>query len=315
MLTCETGKVDMVINTPLGRESFDDEKSIRRAAIVTTSLPSRRSPPQMPRPRGIRALVEHSLEVSTAADASSEKSRRRRLRRTDREAPYRRLQTQRSQRARTGLISGLSDAITRNYSALTTPFDAQAHWRSTVYAETSLHITGRSSGYLQSGSRANRRCSSARNLKKFSRRCASGGAGARFLSLEPESIPFRNNFAHGSGCELGYDLRWLYAMLFQAMMRQEVLRRTLHGAYADASRIRFCCIRCRNILESPSKLICGAPCQASEYVPGQRTFRRVDRVGAYWPACLKTFQLMTGAATTDLSSHAARSKGRDPCAR
>jgi len=29
----KTGKVDMVINTPLGRESFYDEKSIRRAAI------------------------------------------------------------------------------------------------------------------------------------------------------------------------------------------------------------------------------------------------------------------------------------------
>ena len=29
----KTGKVDMIINTPLGRESFYDEKSIRRAAI------------------------------------------------------------------------------------------------------------------------------------------------------------------------------------------------------------------------------------------------------------------------------------------
>ena len=29
----KTGKVDMIINTPLGRESFCDEKSIRRAAI------------------------------------------------------------------------------------------------------------------------------------------------------------------------------------------------------------------------------------------------------------------------------------------
>ena len=29
----KTGKVDLVINTPLGRESFYDEKSIRRAAI------------------------------------------------------------------------------------------------------------------------------------------------------------------------------------------------------------------------------------------------------------------------------------------
>ena len=29
----KTGKVNLVINTPLGRESFYDEKSIRRAAI------------------------------------------------------------------------------------------------------------------------------------------------------------------------------------------------------------------------------------------------------------------------------------------
>ena len=29
----KTGKVDLIINTPLGRESFYDEKSIRRAAI------------------------------------------------------------------------------------------------------------------------------------------------------------------------------------------------------------------------------------------------------------------------------------------
>jgi len=29
----KTGKIDLVINTPLGRESFYDEKSIRRAAI------------------------------------------------------------------------------------------------------------------------------------------------------------------------------------------------------------------------------------------------------------------------------------------
>ena len=29
----KTGNVDLIINTPLGRESFYDEKSIRRAAI------------------------------------------------------------------------------------------------------------------------------------------------------------------------------------------------------------------------------------------------------------------------------------------
>jgi carbamoyl-phosphate synthase large subunit len=60
----KTGKVDMVINTPLGRESFYDEKSIRRAAIrynipcITTLSAANAAA------RGIRALVEHSLEVS-----------------------------------------------------------------------------------------------------------------------------------------------------------------------------------------------------------------------------------------------------------
>ena len=60
----KTGKVDMVINTPLGRESFYDEKSIRRAAIrynipcITTLSAANAAA------RGIRALVERSLEVS-----------------------------------------------------------------------------------------------------------------------------------------------------------------------------------------------------------------------------------------------------------
>jgi carbamoyl-phosphate synthase large subunit len=60
----KTGKVDMVINTPLGRESFYDEKSIRRAAIrynipcITTLSAANAAA------RGIRALVEQSLEVS-----------------------------------------------------------------------------------------------------------------------------------------------------------------------------------------------------------------------------------------------------------
>jgi carbamoyl-phosphate synthase large subunit len=59
----KTGKVDMVINTPLGRESFYDEKSIRRAAIrynipcITTLSAANAAA------RGIRALVEQSFEV------------------------------------------------------------------------------------------------------------------------------------------------------------------------------------------------------------------------------------------------------------
>ncbi len=64
----KTGKVDMIINTPLGRESFYDEKSIRRAAIrhnipciTTLSAASAAA-------RGIRALHEHAVEVAALQD-------------------------------------------------------------------------------------------------------------------------------------------------------------------------------------------------------------------------------------------------------
>ena len=58
----KTAKVDMIINTPLGRESFYDEKSIRRAAIrynipcITTLSAANAAA------RGIRALIENSLK-------------------------------------------------------------------------------------------------------------------------------------------------------------------------------------------------------------------------------------------------------------
>ncbi|MBI3668239.1 MAG: carbamoyl-phosphate synthase large subunit [Acidobacteria bacterium] len=64
----KTGKVDMIINTPLGRESFYDEKSIRRAAIrynipcITTLSAAQAAA------RGIRALHEHALEVAALQD-------------------------------------------------------------------------------------------------------------------------------------------------------------------------------------------------------------------------------------------------------
>ncbi len=59
----KTGRVDLIINTPLGRESFYDEKSIRRAAVrykvpCITTLSAAQAVA-----RGIRALVEHSFEV------------------------------------------------------------------------------------------------------------------------------------------------------------------------------------------------------------------------------------------------------------
>ncbi len=64
----KTSKVDLVINTPLGRESFYDEKSIRRAAIrynvpcITTLSAAQAAA------RGIRALAEQSLEVAALQD-------------------------------------------------------------------------------------------------------------------------------------------------------------------------------------------------------------------------------------------------------
>jgi carbamoyl-phosphate synthase large subunit len=64
----KTAKVDLIINTPLGRESFYDEKSIRRAAVrynipcITTLSAAHAAA------RGIRAMLEHGLEVAALQD-------------------------------------------------------------------------------------------------------------------------------------------------------------------------------------------------------------------------------------------------------
>jgi len=64
----KTGKISLIINTPLGRESFYDEKSIRRAAIrynvpcITTISAAHAVA------RGIRALQEHGFEVAALQD-------------------------------------------------------------------------------------------------------------------------------------------------------------------------------------------------------------------------------------------------------
>jgi carbamoyl-phosphate synthase large subunit len=64
----KTGKIDLVINTPLGRESFYDEKSIRRAAIrynipcITTLAAAHAAS------LGIRALLEQGIEVAALQD-------------------------------------------------------------------------------------------------------------------------------------------------------------------------------------------------------------------------------------------------------
>jgi carbamoyl-phosphate synthase large subunit len=70
----KTGKIDLVINTPLGRESFYDEKSIRRAAIrynvpciTTLSAASAAA-------RGIRAMAGHTVDVAALQDLHNRKS-------------------------------------------------------------------------------------------------------------------------------------------------------------------------------------------------------------------------------------------------
>jgi carbamoyl-phosphate synthase large subunit len=64
----KTAKIDLIINTPLGRESFYDEKSIRRAAIrynipcITTLAAAHAAA------RGIQALLEQGTEVAALQD-------------------------------------------------------------------------------------------------------------------------------------------------------------------------------------------------------------------------------------------------------
>jgi carbamoyl-phosphate synthase large subunit len=70
----KTGKVDLVINTPLGRESFYDEKSIRRAAVrynvpCITTLSAARAAAS-----GIRALAAQSFDVAALQDLHLKKA-------------------------------------------------------------------------------------------------------------------------------------------------------------------------------------------------------------------------------------------------
>ena len=68
----KTNKVDLIINTPLGRESFYDEKSIRRAAVrymmpcITTFSAA------IAAARGIRAMSEGAGSVAALQDLHSD---------------------------------------------------------------------------------------------------------------------------------------------------------------------------------------------------------------------------------------------------
>jgi carbamoyl-phosphate synthase large subunit len=70
----KTNKVGLVINTPLGRESFYDEKSIRRAAVrynipcITTLAAASAAA------KGIRAMAGHSTDVAALQDLHRRKS-------------------------------------------------------------------------------------------------------------------------------------------------------------------------------------------------------------------------------------------------
>ncbi len=70
----KTGKVDLIINTPLGRESFYDEKSIRRAAIrynipCLTTLSAARAAA-----RGMHSQIEDKFEVYALQDLHARKA-------------------------------------------------------------------------------------------------------------------------------------------------------------------------------------------------------------------------------------------------
>jgi carbamoyl-phosphate synthase large subunit len=67
----KSGKVDLIINTPLGKESFFDERAIRRAAIhyripCITTIPGASAAVA-----GIRALQRESLEVKSLQEYHS----------------------------------------------------------------------------------------------------------------------------------------------------------------------------------------------------------------------------------------------------
>ena len=67
----KSGKVDLIINTPLGRESFFDEKAIRRAAVhhrvpCITTIPGAAAAVS-----GIRALRRESLNVKSLQEYHS----------------------------------------------------------------------------------------------------------------------------------------------------------------------------------------------------------------------------------------------------
>jgi carbamoyl-phosphate synthase large subunit len=64
----KTGRVDLIINTPLGRESFYDEKSIRRAAVRYRVPCITRLSAAHAAARGIRALMDHSFGVNALQD-------------------------------------------------------------------------------------------------------------------------------------------------------------------------------------------------------------------------------------------------------
>jgi len=70
----KTGRVDLIVNTPLGRESFYDDKSIRRAAVryrvpcITTLSAAEAAA------RGIRAVAEHPFEVNALQDLHAPKA-------------------------------------------------------------------------------------------------------------------------------------------------------------------------------------------------------------------------------------------------
>jgi carbamoyl-phosphate synthase large subunit len=69
----KTGKVDLIIDTPLGRESFYDERAIRRAAVRYNIPCISTMSAALAAAQGIRALQQQTFTVAALQDLHAEK--------------------------------------------------------------------------------------------------------------------------------------------------------------------------------------------------------------------------------------------------
>jgi len=70
----KSGKVNLIINTPLGRESFFDEKAIRRAAVNSRIPCITTIPGAAAAVNGIRAIRREKLDVKSIQEYHARRS-------------------------------------------------------------------------------------------------------------------------------------------------------------------------------------------------------------------------------------------------